>query len=117
IDIIRGIWDPADRTRFEVDGAYHHVSGAKRGPAPAHDIPIWIGAVKPRMQRLIGRKGDGWLPSLSYLQPGDLAKGNAVIDEAALAAGRDPSAVRRLVNVNGKFTANRLGYLQGPVEQ
>lgn len=40
-----------------------------------------------------------------------------MIDEAALAAGRDPSAVRRLVNVNGKFTANRLGYLQGPVEQ
>ncbi|MEK8225829.1 LLM class flavin-dependent oxidoreductase [Oerskovia sp. M15] len=102
---------------LRVHGTHHQVDGAKRGPAPAHDVPLWIGAVKPRMQRLIGRKGDGWLPSLSYLQPGDLAKGNAVIDEAALSAGRDPSAVRRMLNVNGKFAPNRLGYLQGPVEQ
>jgi FAD/FMN-containing dehydrogenase len=117
VDIIRGIWDTSDRTPLRVHGTHHQVDGAKRGPAPAHDIPIWIGAVKPRMQRLIGRKGDGWLPSLSYLQPGDLAKGNAVIDEAAVAAGRDPSAVRRMVNVNGRFSSSRLGFLQGPVEQ
>jgi alkanesulfonate monooxygenase SsuD/methylene tetrahydromethanopterin reductase-like flavin-dependent oxidoreductase (luciferase family)/FAD/FMN-containing dehydrogenase len=117
LDVIRGIWDTSDRTPLRVHGAHHQVDGAKRGPAPAHDIPIWIGAVKPRMQRLIGRKGDGWLPSMSYLQPGDLAKGNAVIDEAALAAGRDPSAVRRLVNINGRFSASRLGHLQGPPEQ
>ncbi|KZM34633.1 LLM class flavin-dependent oxidoreductase [Oerskovia enterophila] len=117
IDIIRGIWDTSDRTPLRVHGTHHQVDGAKRGPAPAHDVPLWIGAVKPRMQRLIGRKGDGWLPSLSYLQPGDLAKGNAVIDEAALAAGRDPSAVRRMLNVNGKFSTSRLGYLQGPPEQ
>ncbi|MBE7698813.1 LLM class flavin-dependent oxidoreductase [Oerskovia sp. Sa1BUA8] len=117
LDIIRGIWDTSDRTPLRVHGTHHQVDGAKRGPAPAHDIPIWIGAVKPRMQRLIGRKGDGWLPSMSYLQPGDLAKGNAVIDEAALGAGRDPSAVRRMVNLNGRFSAGRLGHLQGPPEQ
>ncbi len=117
IDIIRGVWDTSDRTPLRVHGTHHQVDGAKRGPAPAHDVPLWIGAVKPRMQRLIGRKGDGWLPSLSYLQPGDLAKGNVVIDEAALAAGRDPSAVRRMLNVNGKFSTSRLGYLQGPPAQ
>ena len=86
IDIIRGVWDTSDRTPLRVHGTHHQVDGAKRGPAPAHDVPLWIGAVKPRMQRLIGRKGDGWLPSLSYLQPGDLAKGNVVIDEAAASA-------------------------------
>lgn len=117
IDIIRGVWDQGDRARFEVDGAYYHVRGAKRGPAPAHNIPIWIGALKPRMLRLIGRKGDGWLPSLAYLKPGDLAAGNARIDDAAADAGRDPREIRRLVNVGGRFSAGGGGFLDGPAEQ
>ena len=118
IDIIRGIWDAGERSRFEVEGRYYRVSGAKRGPAPVHDIPIWIGALKPRMLRLIGRKGDGWLPSLAYLQPGDLARGNATIDEAALAAGRRPSDVRRIVNIGGRFSAGGGGaFLHGPAGQ
>ncbi|WP_022892340.1 LLM class flavin-dependent oxidoreductase [Agromyces subbeticus] len=118
IDIIRGIWDQGDRTRFEVDGEYYRVDGAKRGPAPAHNIPIVIGALKPRMLRLIGRKGDGWLPSLAYLQPGDLAAGNATIDQAAVGAGRDPREIRRLVNIGGRFSAGAGGgFLDGPASQ
>lgn len=104
IRIIRGTWDAGNRDRFTVPGEYYHVDGAKRGPAPAHDIPIWIGALKPRMLRLIGRAGDGWLPSLAYLQPGDYADGAARIDEAALKAGRNPAEIRRLINVAGRFT-------------
>ncbi|NMR20053.1 LLM class flavin-dependent oxidoreductase [Cellulomonas fimi] len=119
IDIIRGIWDADDRSRLVVDGTYHRVDGAKRGPAPAHDIGVWIGAYKPRMLRLIGRKGDGWLPSLSYVASlQDLADANAIIDEAATAAGREPRAVRRLLNVGGQLThaaSDRL--LVGPPEQ
>ena len=118
IDVIRGVWDQGERARFEVDGEYYHVSGAKRGPAPAHNIPIWIGALKPRMLRLIGRKGDGWLPSLAYLKPGDLAAGNRTIDESALAAGRDPREIRRLVNIGGRFSAGGGGgFLDGPAAQ
>jgi FAD/FMN-containing dehydrogenase len=75
--------------------------GAKRGPAPAHDVPIWLGAYKPKMLRLIGAKADGWLPSLSYMKPGDLARGNEIIDAAAKEAGRDPREIRRLLNVFG----------------
>ncbi|SFR67809.1 FAD/FMN-containing dehydrogenase [Agromyces sp. CF514] len=126
IDVIRGTWDVDEHARFVVDGTYHHVNGAKRGPAPAHNIPIWIGALKPRMLRLIGRKGDGWLPSYGYLQPGDLERGNRTIDEAALAAGRDPREIRRLLNINGRFTSGRAGgsggagrggAFDGPAEQ
>ena len=57
IDIIRGIWDTSTRDRLVVDGAYYRVDGAKRGPAPAHDIGIWLGAYKPRMLRLTGAQG------------------------------------------------------------
>ena len=99
IDIMRGIWDAGERTPLRVNGEFYQVNGAKRGPAPAHDVPIWVGALKPRMLRLIGTKGDGWLPSFAYLKPGDLERGNATIDEAAEAAGRDPREIRRLLNI------------------
>jgi hypothetical protein len=39
------------------------------------------------------------VPSLGYLSPTDVPAAHARIDEAARAAGRDPRAIRRLVNV------------------
>ena len=107
VAIIRGIWNVDDRSPLRVDGEFHHVDGAKRGPAPAQPIPIWIGATKPRMLRLIGRLADGWLPSLGRLEPGDLERGNAEIDTAATDAGRDPREIRRLVNI-GELPVERL---------
>lgn len=108
IDVMRGIWDTSTRERLVVDGTYHRLDGAKRGPAPAHDIGLWIGAYRPRMLRLTGRKGDGWLPSLSYLDSlQQLSDANALIDEAAADAGRDPRAVRRLLNLGGRLTSQR----------
>ncbi|MGK5683019.1 LLM class flavin-dependent oxidoreductase [Actinoplanes sp. URMC 104] len=100
IPIIRDLWDTGTRERVDHRGTYYTVAGAKRGPRPAHDVGIWIGAYKPRMLALTGRLGDGWLPSLNYLPDGvgSLPGMNARIDEAATAAGRSPSAVRRLLN-------------------
>ena len=99
IDVIRELWDTSERRGAFTDGEHHRVHGAKRGPRPAHDIPIWIGAYKPRMLSLTGRKGDGWLPSLGYMKPGDLGRGNAAIDEAAESVGprsaRDPPPPQR----------------------
>lgn len=119
IEIIRGTWDAGNRERFVVDGTHYRVDGAKRGPAPAHDIDIWVGAYKTRMLRLTGRQADGWLPSLSYVRNlQDLAVANATIDAAATAAGRDPRDVRRLLNIGGQFTSeggNQI--LVGPPEQ
>jgi alkanesulfonate monooxygenase SsuD/methylene tetrahydromethanopterin reductase-like flavin-dependent oxidoreductase (luciferase family)/hemerythrin-like domain-containing protein len=103
ITIIREVWDASQRGGIRVDGKHYKVAGAKRGPAPAHDIGIWLGAYKPRMLRLVGRAADGWLPSLPGLKGGlaELAAGNKIIDEAAAGAGREPGAVRRLLNLGG----------------
>ncbi|MFB4294008.1 LLM class flavin-dependent oxidoreductase [Nonomuraea sp. ATR24] len=101
IDVIRGIWDAGERRLLRLEGTYYALDGAKRGPAPAHDVPIWLGAYKPRMLRLVGAKADGWLPSLGYIQPEEIAGANKIIDEAAEEAGRDPRAIRRLLNVMG----------------
>ncbi|TGO06598.1 LLM class flavin-dependent oxidoreductase [Serinibacter arcticus] len=117
IDIIRGIWAADDRSPLRVAGQFHHVDGAKRGPRPAHPIPIVVGAYKPRMLRLVGRQADGWLPSLGYLGEDGLAPGNATIDAAAREAGRDPREIRRLLNIQGAFSARTTGPLQGPPER
>jgi alkanesulfonate monooxygenase SsuD/methylene tetrahydromethanopterin reductase-like flavin-dependent oxidoreductase (luciferase family) len=71
IEIIRASWDVGSGGPLHFDGEYHRLNGAQRGPAPARDVPIWIGALKPRMLRLVGRKADGWMPSLGYMKPGD----------------------------------------------
>jgi hemerythrin-like domain-containing protein len=117
IDVIRSLWDVGQPGGARVNGTYYRLSDAARGPAPLHDIGIWVGAYKPRMLNLTGRKADGWLPSLSYLQAGDLATGNRAIDEAAVEAGRDPSEIRRLLNVSGGFSQSGRGPLNGPPEQ
>lgn len=102
IDIIREIWDTESHGGVRVDGEQYQVIGAKRGPAPASEIPIWVGALGPRMLRLIGTKADGWLPSAFNLKDGDLERGNRIIDEAATRAGRRPADVQRLLNIGEK---------------
>jgi FAD/FMN-containing dehydrogenase len=99
IDVIRATWAADERGGVFTDGPHYRIRGAKRGPEPAHDVSIWLGVLGPRMLRLTGQKADGWLPSLPYLKPGDLERGNAIIDSAAVAAGRDPREVRRLLNI------------------
>jgi alkanesulfonate monooxygenase SsuD/methylene tetrahydromethanopterin reductase-like flavin-dependent oxidoreductase (luciferase family) len=108
IDVIRALWDVEQPGPVRVEGSHYRVSGAHRGPAAPHDIGIWIGAYKPRMLNLTGRKADGWLPSLPYLQEGDLARGNKAIDEAAAEAGRDPSEIRRLLNITPDLGVDEL---------
>ena len=99
IAIIRGIWDPETRSVTHA-GEHYAVRGAKPGPAPAHPVELWLGAYKPRMLALTGAQADGWLPSESYAGVDALPAMNARIDAAARAAGRSPSAVRRLYNIN-----------------
>jgi alkanesulfonate monooxygenase SsuD/methylene tetrahydromethanopterin reductase-like flavin-dependent oxidoreductase (luciferase family) len=73
------------------------------------------------MLRLTGRKADGWLPSFGVLTRDELRAGNEQIDAAAEKAGRDPSAIRRIINVQGLIgdgpapprSALRVGYLAG----
>lgn len=116
IEVIRGIWDVEDRAPLRAGGEFHRVDGAKRGPKAAHDIAIWIGAIKPRMLRLVARDGDGWLPSFGYIGFDGLRAGNAIIDAEATRVGRAPREIRRLVNLGGRFQPQRGDFLQGPPE-
>ncbi|MFG1926096.1 LLM class flavin-dependent oxidoreductase [Cryptosporangium sp. NPDC048952] len=106
IRVIRAVWAPSGS--IKLDGEYYPIRGAHAGPAPAHDVGIWLGAYKKRMLALTGRAADGWLPSSPYAGPEKLPEMNAVIDAAAEEAGRDPRAVRRLYNITPDFTADQL---------
>jgi alkanesulfonate monooxygenase SsuD/methylene tetrahydromethanopterin reductase-like flavin-dependent oxidoreductase (luciferase family) len=99
LQIVRGFL--SGERSVTVEGEHYRVRGARPGPPPAHPVGIWIGAYGPRMLRLTGRVGDGWLPSLGghYLTPEDAPKHHAAIDEAAWEAGRDPDEILRVANV------------------
>ncbi|PWR12649.1 FAD-linked oxidase [Micromonospora acroterricola] len=118
IDVLRGVWDDSASEPLRREGKYYPIPGMQRGPAPEHDINIWLGAYQPRMLELTGQKADGWLPTLEYLRSPDRATANRLIDEAAVAAGRDPREIRRLLNLFTVDVSPRSrGFLQGPAEQ
>lgn len=116
IDVIRLLWSDDRSVRY--DGDHYRLAGVKPGPPPAHDIGIWLGVYGPRALRLLGEKADGWVPSIPRMPVEELTAKNAIIDESATAAGRDPRAIRRICNVNGVITDGASeGFLRGPVDQ
>ena len=79
IDVIRLIWSGERGRRYE--GKFYRLAGVNTGPRPAHPIGIWVGAYGPRMLELIGRKADGWVPSMRPgVTAGTLAHGIRVIE-------------------------------------
>ena len=115
IEVIRLMWGAERSARF--DGTYYRLEGVHPGPRPAHEIGIWIGAYGPRMARLIGRSADGWIPSIPRMPLDDVVPRQQAIDESARAAGRDPSDIRRIANVNGVITDGPVtDFLEGPVD-
>jgi len=116
IDVLRLMWSGERSVRY--DGAHYQLAGARPGPAPAHDIGIWLGVTGPRLLGVLGRAADGWIPSSSYVPPEALADKHARIDDAARAAGREPADIQRVYNVFGAITDGPpTGFLQGPADQ
>ncbi|EOM75151.1 LLM class flavin-dependent oxidoreductase [Rhodococcus rhodnii] len=97
VTIVRGMW--SGKRSITHEGEYYSVKGLHPGPAPVHDIGIWLGAYKPRMLRTVGELGDGWIPSLGYIDDDGLAAANDLIDAGAEKANRDPGSIRRILNV------------------
>jgi len=110
LDVIRAMW--SGERSATVEGEHYSLTGAHPGPPPVHDVEIWLGAYKPRMLALTGARADGWIPSMGYADRPALGELNERIDEAAHEAGRHPSQIRRLYNVNGGFGGGA-GFLEG----
>jgi hypothetical protein len=86
------------------------VTGAGLAPLPVQrPIPIWFGAQSPAAYRRAGRLADGWFPQMS---PGPkLDEAKAMVEEAAVQAGRDPSALGMEGRVNWTGSAEEVNDL------
>jgi FAD/FMN-containing dehydrogenase/alkanesulfonate monooxygenase SsuD/methylene tetrahydromethanopterin reductase-like flavin-dependent oxidoreductase (luciferase family) len=101
VAVLRGMWDAADPRPLVLDGVHHRVAGAQRGPAPAHQLGVWLGgpadADRPALTALAARAADGWWSAPTDGMP-DVARLRAeqdALDAAVAAAGRDPRELRR----------------------
>jgi alkanesulfonate monooxygenase SsuD/methylene tetrahydromethanopterin reductase-like flavin-dependent oxidoreductase (luciferase family) len=96
IDIMRGLWN---RSGFSYRGRYFRAKAATIEPKPSARIPVWLGVFGRRMVDLVGRKADGWLPSLPFLAPEQAYQKLAQIRRAAEGSGRNPDEITYGYNV------------------
>jgi probable F420-dependent oxidoreductase len=89
VELLRRLWTEESVSYASAD---EHVTGAGLAPLPVQrPIPVWFGAASPPAYRRAGRLGDGWFP---LVPPGPkLDEARALVDAAALEAGRDPSTL------------------------
>lgn len=95
IELIRRLWT---EERVDFEGEYYRTEKATIYDKPEVPIPIYVAASGPLAAKLAGRVGDGFVctsgkdPQL-YL---DLLE---KVNEGAEQAGRDPSQIRRLIEI------------------
>jgi len=105
ITLIRAMSGGGDLVTF--DGDFYHVSGLEPADVPAP--PVWTGSVGPKSLAVTGRLADGWIPPMASDWLSKLYRESRPrIDEAAAAAGRDPSAIVDIYNFGGRITPEPL---------
>jgi F420-dependent oxidoreductase-like protein len=104
--IIRGMLNEP-RTTFA--GRHFRVSDASCLPRPVHgSLPLWIGGVgEKRTLRLVAKHADGW--NAAYVSPQQYAHLSSVLDGHCEALGREPTSVRRAVNVAFNLAVDQPG--------
>ncbi|OBF15708.1 TIGR03560 family F420-dependent LLM class oxidoreductase [Mycobacterium sp. ACS4331] len=96
LTVIRGLWA---NDRFSHAGEFFTVDDALANPKPLQrpHPPIVIGGGRPRMLRVVARHADEWnMPSQGA---DEWAATSARLDAACAEVGRDPSEIRRSVQL------------------
>ncbi|OZM79250.1 LLM class flavin-dependent oxidoreductase [Pseudonocardia sp. MH-G8] len=94
------------------EGRHHRVR--RIDPAPVAAPLVWTGSVGPKSLAATGRVADGWIPghAADWLSERYRAS-RPVVDEAAVAVGRDPAEVRTIFNLPGRITERPLAETRG----
>lgn len=83
-------------------GRFYQLRAAEPSPEPTP--PIWTGSQGPRSLAVTARLADGWIPAHAADWRSSLvAACRPIIDDAAAAAGRAPTAVATIYNVGGQI--------------
>lgn len=111
LTIIKGMWDEGETLPLRFSGDLYTVPKAQRGPAPQHNVGIWIAGTTPEILQAAGELADGWTLRLSQGTDSTHAFESRVaaidelhrqVDAAAISVGRDPREVRRQIVVKPK---------------
>lgn len=80
-------------------GEHFTLDGAVCDPRPVQErLPIWVGGGgERRTLRIVAELADGW--NVPFISPEDYARKCRVLDSHCEAVGREPSEIRRSVNV------------------
>lgn len=84
-------------------GRHYRVDGIE--PAPVTAPRVWTGSVGPKSLAATGRVADGWIPghAADWLSE-RYRRSRPVIDDAAVAVGRDPGEIGTYFNLPGRIT-------------
>jgi coenzyme F420-dependent glucose-6-phosphate dehydrogenase len=103
IELIRRLWT---EERVDFDGEYYKTERATVYDRPEQPVPIYVAASGPLAAKLAGRAGDGFIctsgkdPALYEELLSNLAAG-------AERAGRDPAALRRMIELKVSYDRDR----------
>jgi coenzyme F420-dependent glucose-6-phosphate dehydrogenase len=103
IELIRRLWH---EERVDFEGDFYRTSRATVYDRPDEPVPIFVAASGPLAAKLAGRVGDGFI-STSGKDP-DLYLGlMEKVAEGAAQAGRDPAAVRKMIEIKVSYDRDR----------
>jgi coenzyme F420-dependent glucose-6-phosphate dehydrogenase len=99
IDLIRRLWS-GERVSF--DGEYYRTEKATIYDRPAEPVPVHVAASGPLAAKLAGRVADGFICTSG--KPPELYRELlAKVEEGAVAAGRDPAAIERMIEIKVSY--------------
>jgi coenzyme F420-dependent glucose-6-phosphate dehydrogenase len=99
ITLIRLLWT---EERVDFDGDFYRTSKATIYDKPEVPVPIYVAASGPLAAKLAGRAGDGFICT-SGKDPALYEELLGKVAEGAEAAGRDPTGIRRMIEVKVSY--------------
>jgi coenzyme F420-dependent glucose-6-phosphate dehydrogenase len=99
IELMRLLWSE-ERVTFE--GEYYRTERATIYDRPEHPVPIYVAASGPLAAKLAGRVGDGFICT-SGKAPELYEELLGKVEEGALAAGRDPGTIERMIEIKVSY--------------
>jgi coenzyme F420-dependent glucose-6-phosphate dehydrogenase len=99
IELMRRLWTE-ERVSFE--GEYYATDRATVYDRPDEPVPIFVAASGPLAAKLAGRAGDGFIAT-SGKKPELYTELAANVAEGARAAGRDPDALPRMIEIKVSY--------------
>src|ERR687895_2330110 len=103
IELIRLLWR---EERVDFEGRFYRTERATIYDNPDEPVPIYVAASGPLAAKLAGRVGDGFICT-SGKDPALYEELLGKVAEGASGAGRDPAAIRRMIEIKVSYDRDR----------